>query len=358
MKRFRFNKVLLFFLLGIFLQSNSVFSQSLKFNYFQTLPQISIRALEILNDSTIWFAANQGVFGYTENQGKTWHIDSIKADSIYPEFRSISILDNSTILLLSIGTPAYLFKTIDKGLTWQLAYTNRQEAIFFDCMKFKNSEEGIAIADPIDGCFKIIKTKDAGEHWTEIDCKNIPAALDGEACFAASNSCIDIVKENVWFATGGKHSRVFFSKDFGNHFVVFENPIQQGETMTGIFSVDFLDKDFGVVAGGNYDKTDTSIVAIATTKNGGRTWNEIKTATSFFGSCVQVIDAPSKKKSNTNRLIITGHDGTYLLNSDGTQLKHIIGSLNEELKFNAVRCINKSFWFAGSNGLLLQIETE
>ena len=108
---------------------------------YHTLPHISIRALEVLNDSTIWFAANHGVWGYSDNNGTTFHIDSLKADSVYPEFRSIAILNDSTVLLLSIGSPACLFKTSNKGKTWRLVYSNQQKDIFFDSM----NEERVAM---------------------------------------------------------------------------------------------------------------------------------------------------------------------------------------------------------------------
>src|ERR1035437_6505673 len=91
---------------GIFAQSDSIYNVQ----YFPTIPKISIRALEAMSESKVWFAANRGVWGYTEDAGKSWHIDSIKVDTVYPHFRSIAVLNDSTVLLLSIESPAYLFK--------------------------------------------------------------------------------------------------------------------------------------------------------------------------------------------------------------------------------------------------------
>ena len=197
LKQLCFNKEIFHLLSGILFLPLHTFSQPENIQSFLTLSHISIRALEVINDSTVWFAANHGVWGYIENNGKTWKIDSIKTDSGYPEFRSIAVLNDSTILLLSIGSPSYLFKTTNKGKTWRLVYTNKHKEIFFDSMKFRNEKEGIAIADPIDGCFEIIKTKDGGESWSRLECANIPAALEGEACFAASNSCIAVFENST-----------------------------------------------------------------------------------------------------------------------------------------------------------------
>ena len=308
----------------------------------------------MLNDSTVWFASNHGVYGFTNDNGNTWHIDSIKIDSVYPEFRSIAALNDSTILLLCIGSPAYLFKTTNSGKKWRVVYFNKRKDIFFDSMKFKNSKEGIAISDPIDGCYQIIKTRDGGESWKQVDCSNIPKAVEGEACFAASNTCIAVFENNVWYATGGKNARVFYSNDFGEHFITYHTPIIKGETMTGIYSIDFCNKNFGVISGGNYDKTESSITSIAITNNGGKTWKEVKTEIPFFGSCVQI----SSVKNKIRKLIVTGHNGTFEINSKGKHLKQIIKADGEQLKFNTLRFSkqnNHVIWLAGSNGKIARI---
>src|ERR1700722_15737855 len=122
---------LLYFISLLFAQ-HVMAQQVSNFNvsYFHTLPNIHIRALKALSETTAWFASSRGVWGYTEDAGKTWHIDSIKADTSYPQFRSIVVLNDSTVLLLSIASPAYLFKTTNKGKTWKLVYKNTGKDIF------------------------------------------------------------------------------------------------------------------------------------------------------------------------------------------------------------------------------------
>ena len=97
---------------------------------FTSIPSIHIRALEVLNDSTAWFGASRGAWGYTEDGGNNWHIDSIKVDSVYPEFRSMAILNDSSVLLLGIGSPACMVKTDNKGKTWRTVYNNTHKEIF------------------------------------------------------------------------------------------------------------------------------------------------------------------------------------------------------------------------------------
>ena len=326
--------------------SEESFSQDTTFNvkYFTTLPYISIRALEARSDSCAWFTANHGVWGFTEDAGKHWHIDSIKIDSVYPEFRSIAVLDDSTVLLLSIASPAYLFKTTNKGKTWRLVYKNTDKNIFFDSMLFYDTKRGIAIADPIEGCFPIIKTEDAGETWAKVNCSGIPKALEGEALFASSNANLDVYGKNSWFMTGGKQARIFHSADIGNHYQVFNTPIIQGETMTGIFSMDFFNDSLGAIAGGNYEKTDTSIVSLAVTYNGGETWKTIKGKKSFFGSCVQFQSA--------DIFFVTGHDGTFICNHKTEKISEVKDKSGSSLKFHTLRFSPswKTVWLAGDKG--------
>ena len=335
------------FLAACFAQRDTAFSVT----YFNPSPHISIRALEVRSDSRVWFAANHGVWGFTEDQGKTWHIDSIKVDSVYPEFRSMAVLNDSTVLLLSISSPAYLFKTTNKGKTWKWVYKNTDKNIFFDSMKFWDEKNGIAIGDPIDSCFQLITTANGGETWKPIDCSGIPKAMEGESLFAASNTNIDLYGKDVWFATGGKHARIFHSADSGHHFRAEVAPIQQGGKMTGVFSVCIGDKyKIGIIAGGNYEHTDSTILNMAFLEgkfpDGRERWEFHKDRISFFGSCVQL-------DKNRHRIFITGHDGTFIKRIDSQYtLTEIKDAQRESLKFHTLRISpsGKTLWLAGDKG--------
>ena len=337
----KFLQILFVFLLSLikcFGQKDTV----LPVSYFSISSKISIRALEVVSDSKVWFAANHGVWGFTEDAGRSWHIDSIKIDSVFPEFRSIAVLNDSTALLLSIASPAYLFKTTNKGKTWKMVYKNINKDIFFDSMKFKDEKNGIALGDPIDGCFQVLITSDGGETWQQADCGNIPKALEGEACFAASNTNVDMTGSHVWFVTGGKHARIFYSSDHGIHFIAYNTPIAQGEKMTGIFSFDFFNENTGIIAGGNYEKTDSSIVNLAITDDRGKTWKEIKSKEPFFGSCIQFNSAKT--------FFVTGHNGTFICN--GIKNFEIKDQKGNALKYNTLHFSpsGKTVWFAGDKG--------
>lgn len=336
----------------------AAFSQAIKtqVQYFNMPSYISIRALQAVNDSTVWFAASHGVYGYTQNAGATWFVDSIKAGTVYPEFRSIAVLNTNTVLVLSIDSPAYLFKTTTKGKKWKQVYSNHTPGIFFDSMKFTDDKNGIAVGDPINNCFKIITTNDGGDTWTETPCTNMENAMEGEACFAASNSCISTIKNRVWFATGGSQARVFYSDDFGKHFTVTSTPIIQGGKMTGVYSLYFMDEYTGIAGGGDYERTDAGITALSITYNRGKTWKPIVADSPFFVSCLLHV-----KTKTAMQLLVTGHNGTYSMDVTGSNSNvatEITDAMGEKLKFNTLSAPagGTTVWLAGSKGKIACIK--
>jgi photosystem II stability/assembly factor-like uncharacterized protein len=317
-----------------------------------TLPvPVSIRAMQVFNDSVVWFAANHGVFGFTENGGATWTIDSLSTENIFPEFRSIAQLNDSTVLLLSVDSPAYLFKTTSKGKKWKQVYTDNTSGIFFDSMKFWDDKNGIALADPIRNCFKIIFTHDGGESWGEVPCENIPPSKTNEACFAASNSCISVYKNHVWFITGGNAARLFHSVDSGKQFTAYSTPMAQGGKMTGIFSVSFADEKNGAIGGGDFEKTADSIMSLCLTHDGGKSWQRIQTPRPVFVSSVVML-----KNKSSAQLFTTGHNGTWQYAQ--RVWKELKDENENSLNYNTLQVApsEKFIWMAGTKGQVARIK--
>ena len=167
----------------------------------------SIRALGVEKDSICWFAGINNRFGYTNDFGKTWKENVIKYDTFNLEFRSISITTNS-VFILSIGSPALLFKINKKTLNYRLVYKETKEKAFYDSMQFWDDGNGIAVGDPTEDCMSIIITKDGGNTWNKIACENLPIAVESEAAFAASNTNISLANDMAFIATGGKEANI------------------------------------------------------------------------------------------------------------------------------------------------------
>src|SRR5581483_3734783 len=102
----------------------------------------------------------------------------------------------------------------------------------------------------------------------------LPAALPGEAAFAASGSCLIARGEaDAWFVTGGgKAARVFRSTDRGRSWEASETPVAAGAASAGAFSIAFRDREHGMIVGGDYKKPDEAGATAAFTSDGGKTW--------------------------------------------------------------------------------------
>jgi len=234
---------------------------------------LSIRAIKPIDVNKVWFAANNGRVGLIdENIPK---LATIKYEDSLLNFRAISAT-NEAVFVLSIGNPGVLYKigfNKTEATNIEEVYIEKGEKVFYDAITFWDDKEGIAMGDPTEDCISIIITRDGGNTWNKVSCDDLPKIEKGEAAFAASNSNISVYKNNVWIVTGGKKARVFHSLDRGATWEVFDTPIIQGDVMTGIYSVDFLDETTGIIFGGNWDKKNFNEGNKAITNDGGKTWN-------------------------------------------------------------------------------------
>ena len=296
--------VAIFFLLSIYnLFSQSVNDKNLGIREVEI--DCSIRALELENDSTCWFAGSKNKFGYTNDYGKTWKENVIKYDTFSLEFRSISVTSNS-VFVFSVGSPALLFKIDKKTLNYKLVYRQTEEKAFYDSMQFWDDENGIAVGDPTENCMSIIITKNGGDAWNKIACENLPLAVEGEAAFAASNTNISLVDQKVYIATGGKEANLLIGSEYGKNWRKYKTPIIQGENMTGIFSLDNLSTDIAVIAGGDWSSKENTEKAMAITMDGGISW-QLQENNPGYTSCVQFVP-------KTKTLLACSPTGIYYSN--------------------------------------------
>ena len=274
--------------------------------------KISIRSITVSSDK-VWYAADKNRVGYVSLVDANKMERKINKDSLKLEFRSIGQTSNS-IFVLNVGNPALLYKFSKNLMFKKLVYEEHNEKVFYDSMQFWNDNEGIAVGDPIDHCLSIIITRDGGETWTKISCSSLPKVVEGEAAFAASNTNV-ICKENAtWIVSGGKKSRVFYSPDKGKSWSVYDTPIVQGETMTGIFTADFYNDTIGFIAGGNYEKPNQNFQNKALTTDGGKTWKLVGENQGFgYASCVQFVP-----NSNGKQLVSVGTSGLFYSKDKGT----------------------------------------
>ena len=175
------------------------------------------RGLSVVNEKVIWASGTGGTFIRTIDSGKTWKVGKVP-DADRLDFRDIEAFDANTAYVLSIGNgdTSRIYKTTDGGETWKLQFKNTNEKAFFDAIACWDVNNCIAMSDPVDSRYVLILTKDGGANWKPLDTSKMPAAIEGEAAFAASGTCVTVNgKSDVFIVTGGKAARVFRSNDRG-----------------------------------------------------------------------------------------------------------------------------------------------
>lgn len=306
---------------------------------------LSIRAIDVASDKSIAFAANNGIFGLYNPQSDEWATAIQDFDNINIEFRAVARTTND-FFMLSVGTPGLLFKTGENG-AMEVVYKEVNDKTFYDAMRFWNAQEGIAIGDPTDDCMSIIITRDGGNTWMKLPCENLPKVKEGEAAFAASNTNIAIIGNNAWVATGGKTSRILFSGDKGSTWEIYDTPMVNGESTTGIYSIDFYDDKNGFAIGGDYTKPEQTKANKMRTSDGGKSWQLVGDGEEpGYRSCVQYVP-----NSNGKELVVIGFKGIDYSNDSGNTWKH----LSDE-SFYTLRFLNDTVAYAAGKGRIAKLK--
>lgn len=318
---------------------------------------LSIRALEILAEDSIAIAFNKG-FGIIKKRGKGYSgnrflfqdIPAVLGDSVIPSlaFRSIAATENK-LFAMSIGNPATLIslENANSKPSLKIVYSETNDKVFYDSMAFWNENEGIAIGDPTDNCMSIVVTADAGKNWQKLSCFDLPEAIPGEAAFAASDTNIKLLGDNVWILSGGMASRVYHSGDSGLTWTVVDTPLIQGTPTTGGYSMDFYDEKNGFIIGGDYTQPDDNSKNKAVTSDGGKTWNLVSDGKGVgYKSCVQYVP-----NSNGKILVATGATGISVSKDSGESWKDISTE-----GFYTIRFLNDSVAYASGKGRVAKLK--
>jgi photosystem II stability/assembly factor-like uncharacterized protein len=75
-------------------------------------------------------------------------------------------------------------------VSWTRVYYSSVSGTFYDAMDFWDSQNGIAIGDPIDGRLLVLRTSDGGDNWFEAPWEERPEVLEDQYAFAASGTCV------------------------------------------------------------------------------------------------------------------------------------------------------------------------
>lgn len=305
---------------------------------------ISVRAIEVI-DGNMAFAANKGMYGIYNAGPGSWNINVQAYDTILPEYRAVAST-STDFFMLSVGTPALLYKTGDTG-AMELVYKEEGENVFYDAMIFWNDREGIAMGDPTQNCISVIITRDGGHNWTKLGCEELPPGIEGEAAFAASNSNIAVVGNHTWILTGGISSRVFYSPNKGQTWEVFDTPLVQGTPTTGGYSIDFYDEKNGFIIGGDYTNPNDNKANKATTSDGGKTWKLVGDGSGpGYKSSVRYVP-----NSGGEELVAVGESGISYTKDAGATWSQLSGQ-----GFHTLRFLNDTTAYAAGNRKIARVK--
>lgn len=267
----------LVFFLGIF-----SFSQQVSFETIFN-DKISIRALQIW-DQKVWYAGTDSKFGFVDLKNPK-NQKQIRLSEEKLQFRTLA-QNKNYFYAINVESPAYFFEIDKKDLKSKTIFKDTIKTAFYDALHFVNDNLAYTFSDSdATNNLKLAVLKNG--KWSLF--KNDVVLNKGEAAFAASNTNIASTKKYLWIATGGLASRIIRLNFKTEKFEVFSTPFIQGESSQGMYSIDFSDDQFGIAVGGDYTKQADNVNNIATTHDGGKTW-QIQASGSNAGymTCVKI----------------------------------------------------------------------
>ena len=304
---------------------------------------LSLRGISAVDRNQIVVTGTGSSIYRTQDGGGNWQ-QLEKPDTSNLDFRDVHVFGDGAILVLSIGpgTKSRIYKSSDEGRSWKLCFQMEMESGFLNAFAFWDENRGVVVGDPVDGHLFIMRTEDSGETWARVEFENIPFALEGEAGFAASGTCVRTFgRDMAWIGTGGTQARVLVSNDGGDTWTVHSTPVISGQSTTGIFSVFFRNELNGIVVGGDYTSTTTDSATIAYTITGGLTWRLSGSARVPFQSAVSEVSIGGRSV-----FVSTGPAGTFA---------SVDGKSWTKISSLGYHCMSATpdrghAWMAGSNG--------
>lgn len=319
---------------------------TIRFTELETKSNASLRGLFVVDENVVWASGSNGTVLISQSGGAKWKVIQINGAE-ENDFRSIYAWDENRAIVFGVAGPAFGYLTEDGGKNWETVFQDSTKGLFFNSLKFADENNGLAVSDPIDGKFFVLETKNGGKNWKRVI--DIPDVEEGEANFAASNTCIEFLPSGkAWIASGGVAARVFYSTDFGCTWEVTKTPMVRGQASSGIFSIAFKNERQGVIVGGIYDQPEMNTNIAAFTNDGGITWHISKIMPKEYRSCVQYLSGNSN-----NYFLAAGKTGCDISIDGGENWNFI-----SEKGYYSIRPVSgKLFGFAsGSKGRIAQWE--
>jgi photosystem II stability/assembly factor-like uncharacterized protein len=307
-----------------------------------------LQAISPVTPRIVWASGLGGTFAVTTDGGETWRA-GVVAGAETLQFRDVEGVSSRVAYLQSagVGIDSRIYKTEDGGVTWTLQFQNDDPNGFYDCFAFWTQKHGIAMADSVGGRFPVILTTD-GTTWRDIG-DQLPAALPGEAAFAASGTCAATQGgQRAWLATGGsERARILATVDGGDTWAAYDLPIVQGTPTSGAFSVDFRDAFHGIVGGGELIAPADFLDNVARSADGGQTW-QLAAPPTFPGAIYGLTYVRGREKT----VVATGPAGVAWSHDEGDTWHEVPGLTG----YWAVAFASpQAGWLVGTQGRIIKL---
>jgi photosystem II stability/assembly factor-like uncharacterized protein len=294
---------------------------------------------------TAWVSGDSGGVWRTTDGGASWQDVSPPGSTEDTLYRDIEATDANHALLLAIGVgvDSKILRTSDGGATWTTTFVNDDPNAFYDCLAmWPGGRDGLAMSDPPDGKFRIIRTHDSGRTWQVVPNAGMPPAGSAEFGFAASGTCLVTAgHRDAFLASGGSDSRIYRSHDQGTTWKAVDSPIPPVTDAGGTFGLAFRNPRQGLAVGGNYLAPDDGTDASAYTRDGGRTW----VSGGDLGGYRSGVDWVSGARRTAIAVGTSGSDVTY----DGGRTWTAFGT--DQGGFDSVQCLpGGACWASGAAG--------
>lgn len=227
--------------------------------------KVRLRGISAVSTDVAWASGREGTVLRTVDGGKRWQVFKVRGAEAL-DFRDVEGFDAESAVVLSIGTgeTSRVYRTEDAGKTWALTLQNRDPHGFFDCMAFEG-ERGWMLGDPVDGRFQIHETNDGGRSWRLL--ADGPKAVEGEAAFAASGTCIAVTDRTIAIATGGQTARAHVRNAINKQWVASKPARIEKGSPRGLFSIARSGRK-ALMVGGDYEKTTATGLSATLSKTG------------------------------------------------------------------------------------------
>lgn len=247
----------------------------------------SIRALQVVNDSVLWFGGNRGWLGRSTDAGKNWKRWQPAGEQA--DFRTLHAIDEINAIAATTTRPANVLRTHDGGKTWKRVFQSRDTSVFLDGMAFWNDKDGVLFGDPINNRLFLMRTSDGGHNWTPFSSDELPLFAAGEACFAASGTSIRAVGDStLLIVSGGSVTRLWYSYDRGHTWQHLKTPMIQGNASQGGFGMGLSPDSQLVIVGGDYLQLQDTLGHIANYQD--NLWWKNRTTTRGYREAILTTD--------------------------------------------------------------------